>query len=163
VCSAWVRNTDLHELDPKTVLDEVPAKMTKALEAAYHLAAQENSLDHYKEILQAHQEERLRQEEEDKQKALAAEEANKAKESAKAAKAQATPAKMSHKKKAKAEDDDVEMADADEEEGSETTKKSKKRKADGSAEVCFASGQACFATHGPLVLTSNRPRSGQTR
>lgn len=132
-CSAWVRNTDLHELDPKTVRDNLPSKMTKALESAYRLASENHTLDHYKEILRKHVEEALLEEQARKEAEQAAMEAKEAKE---AAKAQATPAKKSHKKKAKTDDeDDVEMADADEEEGSETAKKSKKRKADESAEV----------------------------
>jgi hypothetical protein len=133
--------------------------MTKALEGAYHLAAEANSLQHYKEILHKHQEDalaeqRLREEEEKKAKA-----AKEAKEAEKAAKAQATPAKKSNKKKAKAADDeDVEMADADED-APETAKRTKKRKADESAEVGHPSVSDFMAgTNFCADTTANRLR-----
>ncbi|KAJ9137583.1 PWWP domain-containing protein2, partial [Coniochaeta hoffmannii] len=106
---AWVRNTDLSELDPRTILDKLTPRMTKPCEAAYRLASENHSLDHYKELLWE----------------------QKARE-----KAQATPTKKSQKRRAKINDEgDVEMADADGKDGSKTAKKSKKRKADESAEV----------------------------
>lgn len=89
-------------------------KMRKDLQEAHKLAAENNSLDHYKEVLQKYQEDLI-----EKQKA-------------KEAKAHSTPAKKS--KKAKVEnDEDVEMADAGEE--GPKDKKAKKRKADENAEV----------------------------
>lgn len=131
----------------------MPSKVTKSLEGAYRLASEEHPLEFYKEILLKHQEEALLEQ----QRILEAEQqAREAKEAKEAAKAQATPSK---KKKAKAnDDDDVEMADADGEEGVDTAKKSKKRKADDSAEV----GGPCHDTALWLVLTVYRPRSVQT-
>ncbi|OIW35364.1 hypothetical protein CONLIGDRAFT_566910 [Coniochaeta ligniaria NRRL 30616] len=115
----WVKNTDLAELDPKTVTDNIPAKANQELQAAYHLAAEAHPLDYYKNVLREHMETEAKERKE-----------------AKEAKAQATPAKKSSKKaKAKTNDDDLEMPDADEEVDSETTKKSNKRKADDSAET----------------------------
>ncbi|KAJ9129332.1 PWWP domain-containing protein2, partial [Coniochaeta hoffmannii] len=106
---AWVRNTDLSDLDPRTILDKLTPRMTKLCEAAYRLASENHSLDHYKELLRE----------------------QKARE-----KAQATPTKKSQKKRAKINDEgDVEIADADGEDDSKTAKKSKKRKADESAEI----------------------------
>jgi hypothetical protein len=114
--SGWIPNTDLHDLNPETVLDVKMDKMRKDLQAAHQLASENNSLQHYKEVLQHYQDDLL-----EKQKA-------------KEAKAQSTPAKKSKKAKAEVDDDeDVDMADAVEEGVKE--KKAKKRKADESAEV----------------------------
>ena len=103
------------DLDPEKVLDLINSKMRKDLVDAHQLAAQQNSLEHYKNLLQQFAED------------LAA------KQQAKEAKAQTTPAKKGKKSKAADADGDVEMADADEEPAKE--KKSKKRKAEDEAAV----------------------------
>jgi hypothetical protein len=115
-----VPNTELIELDPATVLQDVKLeKMRKTLQVAYQLAAENHSLDYYKELLQTYQEELIQAEKE------------------KAAKA-ATP-KGKKSKAASEEYDDVDMADApDVGETPAKDKKAKKRKADESAEVCVA-------------------------
>ena len=79
--------------------------MRKDLKSAFELAAQGNSVDHYKNMLREFQEEIIKRQQAD-------------------AAAAATPKKS---KKAKAaEDDDVDMADV----GESAKAKSKKRKAD---------------------------------
>ncbi|KAB5563562.1 PWWP domain-containing protein [Coniochaeta sp. 2T2.1] len=130
---AWIRNTDLQDVDFDTVAEKIPSKANKQLQAAHKIIAQKHPLSFFKEILANHQEATLAE-----QQALKElEEAEMAEKAAKeAAKAQATPAKKSHKKKAKTDDDDTEMPDAEDDEGSETAKKSsKKRKAEESAET----------------------------
>lgn len=101
-------------------------KMRKDLKAAFELAAEQNPIEHYKDVLQKFEEELIAQEE-------AIEEARRAKEAAKEAareaKEAATP-KKGKKAKAKANEDE-DMADAD---GS-AKPKSKKRKADEEANV----------------------------
>ncbi|KAK8049160.1 hypothetical protein PG994_010890 [Apiospora phragmitis] len=117
---SWTRNTDLAELDPETVKDLISAKMRKDLQQAHILAAEQNRLEHYKQLLLDFQEAKLAEEE------------------AKAAKAQAkkekTEKKSSKKSEATAvdEDEDVEMADAgdDDEVPVKKPKSSKKRKAE---------------------------------
>ncbi|KAK7951841.1 uncharacterized protein PG986_007569 [Apiospora aurea] len=117
---SWTRNTDLAELDPETVKDLISAKMRKDLQQAHILAAEQNELEHYKQLLLDFQEAKLAEEE------------------AKAAKAQAkkekTEKKSSKKSEATAvdEDDDVEMADAgeDDEVPVKKPKSAKKRKAE---------------------------------
>ncbi|KAK8089480.1 hypothetical protein PG997_004441 [Apiospora hydei] len=117
---SWTRNTDLAELDPETVKDLISVKMRKDLQQAHILAAEQNELEHYKQLLLDFQEAKLAEEE------------------AKAAKAQAkkekTEKKSSKKSEATAvdEDDDVEMADAgeDDEVPVKKPKSSKKRKAE---------------------------------
>lgn len=111
----------MSELDPSTVAGMVTTKMRKDLQNAHLLAAEQNSLDYYKNVLREFEEQRL------------------AKIEAKKAKGTKTP------KKAKAaepepadEDEDVEMADAEEgveAEPAEKKPKSKKRKAEDDANV----------------------------
>ncbi|KAK5987307.1 hypothetical protein PT974_11432 [Cladobotryum mycophilum] len=105
----WVANTALTELTAEKARDTITEKMRKDLKAAFELATEQNSIDHYKEILQSFQEELIAQEEARKEAA-------------------ATPKKPKKGKAAKAsdEDEDVEMAEAEEPPKS----KSKKRKAD---------------------------------
>ena len=116
VSSGWVPNSELIDLDPATVLQDVKLdKMKKSLQAAYKLAAENHPLSYYKELLQSYQEDLIRQ------------------EKAKAAKAAASKGK---KGKAASEEEDVEMEDAPS--ATETLakdKKSKKRKAEDNAEV----------------------------
>ncbi|CAK7215280.1 hypothetical protein SCUCBS95973_002428 [Sporothrix curviconia] len=112
----WVPNQDMNDLDPEKALDAINDKMRKDLQQAHHLAAENNSLDYYKDLLRQFQEEK--------------EEAEEAKRQAAEAKrlAQATPKKV---KKA-AKDEDVDMMDVpeDDDEAAVSTKKSKKRKAE---------------------------------
>ncbi|CAK7266122.1 Pre-mRNA-splicing helicase BRR2 [Sporothrix epigloea] len=111
----WVPNQDMSDLDPEKVVDAINDKMRKDLQQAHHLAAENNSLDFYKEL--------LRQFQADK------EEAEEAKRQAAEAKrlAQATPKKS---KKA-AVDEDADMMDVpDDEDVTASTTKSKKRKAE---------------------------------
>lgn len=105
--SGWIANTALSELSAEKAKDTIAEKMRKDLRAAFELAAEDHSIEHYKDILQSFQDE-LTAQEEAKKEALA------------------TP-KKSKKGKAKvSDDDDVEMADVDEVPKS----KSKKRKAE---------------------------------
>lgn len=106
----WVANADLVDLEPDKVLDLINSKMRKDLVDAHQLAAQHNSLEHYKGLLQQFAEDQA------------------AHQQALEAKAQATPAKKSRKSKGADVDEDVEMADASEEPAKE--KKTKKRKAE---------------------------------
>lgn len=119
--SSWTRNTDLAELDPETVKDLISAKMRKDLQQAHSLAAEQNELGHYKQVLLDFQDAKLADEE------------------AKAAKAQAkkekTEKKSSSSKKSEAttvdDDDDIEMGDAgDDDVPVKKAKSSKKRKAE---------------------------------
>lgn len=114
--SGWVPNSDLIDLDPETVIEGKTDKMRKDLQAAYDLAAENNDLHFYKDVLRRYQEEQVE------------------KERQKAAKA-ATP--KSKKSKVVTDDEDVEMADAaDEDDSTPPPKKSvKKRKAEDSVEV----------------------------
>lgn len=112
---SWTNNSDLSELDPSTVGSMITTKMRKDLQNAHLLAAEQNSLDYYKNVLREFEEQRL-------------------------AKLEAKKAKKTPKKAAKAveaaagdEDEDVEMADIDEGddvEPAEKKSKSKKRKAE---------------------------------
>ncbi|KAH7326554.1 hypothetical protein B0I35DRAFT_405772 [Stachybotrys elegans] len=52
----WVSNTVLSELTPEKAKDSITEKMRKDLRAAFDLAAEHHSLDHYKEILKQFQE-----------------------------------------------------------------------------------------------------------
>lgn len=112
--SSWTRNTDLDELDFDAVADLVTPKMRKDLAAAHHLAAEQNSLDHYKQVLIDFQEAKLAEQE------------------AKAARARAKKEKSTKKSEPKVEDEDIDMPDADVQEGeeSEGKKTTKKRKAE---------------------------------
>ncbi|KAL7922651.1 hypothetical protein ACQKWADRAFT_75472 [Trichoderma austrokoningii] len=92
----WVANTALSELTADKARDTIGDKMRKDLKAAFELAIEQNSIEHYKAILQSFQDELIAQEEARKEAA-------------------ATP-KKSKKGKAKAvdEDEDVDMEDAEE-------------------------------------------------
>lgn len=111
-------NSELIDLDPATVMEDVKLdKLKKALRAAYELAAENHPLSFYKEVLQNYQEDLIQQ------------------EKAKAAKAAATP-KGKKTKAADEADEDIEMEDvADAEETPAKDKKAKKRKAEDAAEV----------------------------
>lgn len=142
-CSQWVVNTDLVELDPEAIKEVKTDKMKKDLRKAYELAIKQHPLDYYKKELQEFEENLREQEEAEAEAAEAAAQAE-AEKAAKAAKAQAaTPAKKSKKSKAKVdEDEDLEMPDAEEEEEEAPVKKSsKKRKAEGTAEVSDAASK----------------------
>jgi|SRR3569833_14740 len=115
--SGWVPNSDLHDLDPTTVLDLVNDKMRKDLQKAHQLAAEAKPLSYYKDILREFQD-NLDKQEAERREAQAAKKAKKSK-----------PASA-------AEDEgDVEMGEADEETGTASEKKSKKRKAEDDAPV----------------------------
>ncbi|KAM5384019.1 hypothetical protein ACJA88_003174 [Fusarium oxysporum] len=102
----WVPNTGLTELTPEKARETITEKMRKDLKEAFSLAAEHNSIEHYKDVLKQFQDELLAKQQ-----------------------AAATP-KKSKKGKAKAADEDVEMEDADD--ASEKSK-SKKRKAEDDA------------------------------
>ncbi|KAH6604716.1 hypothetical protein Trco_006423 [Trichoderma cornu-damae] len=103
----WVANTALSELTAEKARDTIGDKMRKDLKAAFELAIEQNSVEHYKEILQSFQDELIAQEEARKEAA-------------------ATPKKPKKgKAKASDEDEDVDMEDVDEAPKS----KPKKRKA----------------------------------
>ncbi|KAI1779962.1 hypothetical protein F4818DRAFT_160459 [Hypoxylon cercidicola] len=114
---SWTNNTDLSELDPSTVAGMVTGKMRKDLQNAHLLAAEQNSLDYYKNVLREFEEQQL------------------AKLEAKKAKGAKTPKKASKAPEPEPadEEEDVEMADVEEgveAEPAEKKPKSKKRKAD---------------------------------
>jgi hypothetical protein len=127
--SAWIPNTDLTPLDPATCKDVSEKGKSKQLIAAYHVAAENNDLAHFKDLLADHQ--RAIQQEEEEMEAQAA------------AKAAAKAEKESKKNKRKSMDihDDVDMEDA--EEGGKAPKSSKKRKKDAEAE----DEKVCNNTH----------------
>ncbi|KAH7133574.1 hypothetical protein EDB81DRAFT_105933 [Dactylonectria macrodidyma] len=106
----WVANKDLTALSPEKAEETVTEKMRKDLKEAFHLAAENNPIDYYKDILKKFEEELVAQEEARKEAA-------------------ATP-KKSKKGKAKAVEEDLEMPDVDE---TEEKPKSKKRKAEDAA------------------------------
>lgn len=99
-------NTALTDLPPDKARDSITDKQRKDLRAAYELAAENNPVEHYKDVLQ-----KILEEFEAQKKA--------------AEEAAATP--KPKKGKAKVEDDDLDMDDVE-----EVTKsaKSKKRKAE---------------------------------
>ncbi|KAM5373823.1 hypothetical protein ACJZ2D_006785 [Fusarium nematophilum] len=105
----WVPNTSLTELTPEKAQNTITEKMRKDLKEAFILAAEDNSVEYYKDMLKQFQEELIAQEEARREAA-------------------ATP-KKSKKGKAKAADDDVDMEDVDDA-AQEKSKSSKKRKAD---------------------------------
>ncbi|KAK6954435.1 hypothetical protein Daesc_004402 [Daldinia eschscholtzii] len=114
---SWTNNTDLSELDPTTVASMITTKMRKDLQNAHLLAAEQNSLDYYKNVLREFEEQRL------------------AKLEAKKAKSAKTPKKGAKAAEAATaeEDEDIEMPDADEGDDAESVEKkpkSKKRKAE---------------------------------
>ncbi|KAI1649799.1 uncharacterized protein F4817DRAFT_15671 [Daldinia loculata] len=114
---SWTNNSDLSELDPTTVGDMITTKMRKDLQNAHLLAAEQNSLEYYKNVLREFEEQRL------------------AKLEAKKAKSVKTPKKGAKAAEAAAvdEDEDIEMPDADEGDDAEPVEKkpkSKKRKAE---------------------------------
>ncbi|KAI8966020.1 hypothetical protein F5Y11DRAFT_236481 [Daldinia sp. FL1419] len=114
---SWTNNSDLSELDPNTVASMIQTKMRKDLQNAHLLAAEQNSLEYYKNVLREFEEQRL------------------AKLEAKKAKSAKTPKKGTKAAEAAAadEDGDIEMADAeeaDEVESDGKKPKSKKRKAE---------------------------------
>ncbi|KAI0851395.1 hypothetical protein F5Y00DRAFT_8486 [Daldinia vernicosa] len=114
---SWTNNTDLSELDPNTVANLITTKMRKDLQNAHLLAAEQNSLEYYKNVLREFEEQRL------------------AKLEAKKAKSVKTPKKGAKAAEAAAvdSDNDIEMPDADEGDDAEPVEKkpkSKKRKAE---------------------------------
>ncbi|KAF2099640.1 hypothetical protein NA57DRAFT_75143 [Rhizodiscina lignyota] len=122
----WVVNTDLEPLDMDEIKAEVSketrGKKTIALWEAYHVAAEEHTLDEFKEMLRDH-EKRVAVEAEEK----AAKEAKKAEKAEKAAaeKEKKTPKKPA----AKDEDGDETMGGTEGKKKSTQKKEGKKRKA----------------------------------
>ncbi|KAI0482781.1 hypothetical protein GGR56DRAFT_621546 [Xylariaceae sp. FL0804] len=116
---SWMPNTDLTDLDPATVVGLITSKMRKDLQNAHVLAAEQNNLDYYKNVLQEFAEQRQA-----KLDAKAAKDAAKVKTPKKASKAADAAATD--------EDGDLDMADVDGEivETVEKKTKSKKRKAE---------------------------------
>ncbi|KAK7419010.1 hypothetical protein QQZ08_011029 [Neonectria magnoliae] len=104
----WVSNSNLSALSPEKAEETVSDKMRKDLREAFYLAAENNPIKHYKDILEKFKEEMEAQEEARREAA-------------------ATP-KKSKKGKAKAADEDFDMVDVDDVE--EKPVKSKKRKAE---------------------------------
>lgn len=133
LCSSWIPNYDLVDMSDEELADPGPT-MRKDLYQAYVIASERNDLSYFKDILEAHKENKAVEE--------AAKEA--AKEVAKAAK-DAKKSKKPRMSTAKVveDDEDVEMADAaiePESEGAEAPTsakpKTKKRKnPDGETEV----------------------------
>ncbi|KAK4550392.1 hypothetical protein LTR36_003359 [Oleoguttula mirabilis] len=126
---SWMINTALTPLKPEECNTMPKTKMTKALQNAYKLAAEDKDLAYYKSLLAQWQEEEKRFAEEYAE--LEAEEARLAEERVKAAEEagkeeEEEATKKEKKKKAprksKVADDDIEMEDA------ELPKSSKKRK-----------------------------------
>jgi uncharacterized protein (DUF305 family) len=117
--SAWIPNTDLSPLDPAACKDISEKGKSKALVAAYNVAAENHDLAYFKNMLADHQA-AIQQEEEERE----------AQEAAKAAAKAAKEAKK-NKRKSMETRDDVEMEDADDE---KQPKSSKKRKKDAEAE-----------------------------
>lgn len=117
--SSWTRNTDLQDLDPSIVRDQISAKMRKDLQQAHHLAAEQHSLEYYKQLLLDFQEAKI-----------ADQEAKVAKAQAKKEKAE----KSSKKSEAVAideDDDDMDLDDIGEDDAAlKKAKPAKKRKAD---------------------------------
>ncbi|KAI0135495.1 hypothetical protein F4814DRAFT_444312 [Daldinia grandis] len=116
---SWTNNSDLSELDPTTVADMITTKMRKDLQNAHLLAAEQNSLEYYKNVLREFEEQRLAKLEAKKAKSVKT-----PKKGAKAAEAAAAAAD---------EDGDIEMPDAEEGDDAEPIEKkpkSKKRKAE---------------------------------
>lgn len=115
--SGWVANTALSELTADKARDTIGDKMRKDLKAAFELAIEQNSIEHYRAILQSFQDELIAQEEARKEAA-------------------ATP-KKSKKGKAKVtdEDEDVDMEDAEE---APKAKPKKRKAADEEAAVSSA-------------------------
>ncbi|KFY08748.1 hypothetical protein V492_05952 [Pseudogymnoascus sp. VKM F-4246] len=111
---AWAPNTDLEPLDTGVIGSVPQGKLSKALFAAYQLAAENHDLDHFKNVLREFEASRRRDEK-------AAQDAVKAKASAKKSK--------KSKDVVQDEDEDVEMADAGADEVEDKPKASKKRKA----------------------------------
>ncbi|KAM0563967.1 hypothetical protein ACHAPJ_000175 [Fusarium lateritium] len=100
----WVPNTSLTELTPEKAQETITEKMRKDLKEAYTLAAEGNSLEHYKDVLKQFQDDLIAKQQ-----------------------AAATP-KKPKKGKAKSADDDVDMEDVDV--ATVEKPKSKKRKAE---------------------------------
>lgn len=134
-CSAWIKNTDLSPLDPEQCKDVSEKGKSKPLIEAYKVAAENNDLQHYKDILAEHQrmiEEEIQAQEE--------------REAAKAAK------KSKGKRKstaAKDEDEDVDMADSPD----VKPKSAKKRKKDVDSD---GEGVKVSTAH-PLTLALDLP------
>ncbi|KAL2854278.1 hypothetical protein BJY01DRAFT_44110 [Aspergillus pseudoustus] len=143
---AWIPNTDLASLDPAACKDISEKGKSKALVAAYNVAAENNDLAHFKDLLADHQR-ALQQEEEEKEAQAAAKAAAKAEKDSK-----------KNKRKSMQIDDDVDMEDA--QEGDKAPKSSKKRKKDAEAEDEKPAKTPKTGTK--LKLTTPKAPSGET-
>jgi hypothetical protein len=114
-----VPNTLLTELPPQKAEETITEKMRKDLKEAFLLAAESNSLEHYKDVLKQFQDELLAKQQ-----------------------AAATP-KKSKKGKAKAADEDVDMEDIDD--ATAEKPKAKKRKAED--DVSVSNPTSWFVVH----------------
>ncbi|KAL2814818.1 hypothetical protein BJX63DRAFT_192040 [Aspergillus granulosus] len=142
---AWIPNTDLASLDPAACKDVSEKGKSKALVAAYNVAAENNDLAHFKDLLADHQR-AIQQEEEEKEAQAAAKAAAKAEKESK-----------KNKRKSMQIDDDVDMEDA---EGDKAPKSSKKRKKDADAEDEKPAKTPKAGTK--LKLTTPKTPSGET-
>jgi hypothetical protein len=116
LASAWLPNTELTRLNPEDCKGFSEKGKTKSLIQAYHVAAEQHDLEHFKTMLLDHQ--KALQEDQDRRDA---------RETAKADKADRS-GKKKRKSEAADEDGDVDMEDAEEEAKPEPKKSSKKRK-----------------------------------
>ncbi|KAK7969829.1 hypothetical protein PG996_001733 [Apiospora saccharicola] len=144
---SWTRNTDLAELDPETVKDLISAKMRKDLQQAHSLAAEQNELEHYKQVLRDFQDAKVADEEAKAAKAAAKKEKTEKKSSSKRSEATSVD-----------DDDDIEMGDAgDDDVPVKKAKSSKKRKAEEEA----ATPQRSESVKKPKIklTTSSTPKA----
>ena len=131
-CSAWMVNTALAKLSAEECsYKETDKKMTKDLKAAYDLAAEQNDLDYYKGVLQAHEVE-MREYQEELAKKEAEAEAKAAAKAEKAEKAsQKTPKDTKRKSLKGTAGDDMEAESADAAESKPSKKRKKGEESDG--------------------------------
>ena len=142
-------NTSLTPLEPEECKDKPTGKMTKALQKAYALAAENHDLAYYKDVLKQWQEEEkniqeeMRQQEAEQERLVAERADKEAKETAEAGGDDGKDKKKKKPRKSKVADEDVEMEDA------EVPKSSKKRKKDAEsdaegAKVCYRHSPSTF-------------------
>lgn len=136
--SAWIPNTDLTPLNPEECKDVTEKGKSKALIAAYQVAAENHDLQHFKEILAEH--ENALQAEAEKREQREAEKAAKAERKKRKSDAAAVVAA--------AADEDVDMEGADE--VTERKKSSKKRKKEPESDDEEPEKVHILCLHGPL-------------
>ena len=127
-------NTALTPLDPEDCKGKPTAKMTKALQDAYRLAAEGHDIDYYKGVLSQFQEEEksflkeLREQEAEQERVAAEKAVAKATKDGEVGEEEEKDKKKKKPRKSKGGDEDVEMEDV------EATKSSKKRKKEASSD-----------------------------